>query len=582
MEVIVGVAIFSILLTGVIGAYGSLAKSVRLAREKVVIASLSNDYMEIVRNLPYSQIGTLNGNPSGPLPDCANSCANAKTATIEGKTYQIYYEVTYVHDPADNVVGNPTYKQVKMFIKNTATGQTTNFVTTVSPKGLITNPNTGAITIQVIDATGNPVPNVDISIANLALNPNILLSRSSDSGGLWTEVGLPASVNGYHIVVSKTGYTSDQTYPITGSNPNPVRPDATVKNGQITQITFTIDRPSTLLIKTLDQTCQPLNGVNVNVAGQKLIGTNPNILKFNQSFSSSAGLISINPIEWDVYTPTLLTGQSVMVYGTSPIQQITVLPGTTQTFTLILGPASTNSLLVIVKDAATGVALEGATVNLHKGGSVPQDDYATTGGSVWSQSSWTGGSGQGNWSSVSRYYTDDGNIDINSAPTGVRLKKTSGQYALSGTLESSSYDTGSATNFTTLTWQPTSQSAGATLNFQIASNSDNSTWNYKGPDGTAATYYTVSGTTINSVHDNDRYVRYKAFLSTTDTNKTPVLTSTAINYVSGCYTPGQAMFPSLTAGNNYTLTTSLTGYQTSIISSLNVNGNQVLEVLMSP
>jgi hypothetical protein len=324
----------------------------------------------------------------------------------------------------------------------------------------------------------------------------------------------------------------------------------------------------------------------VNIAGAKLIGTNPDVLKFNNNYTSSSGQVLLNNLEWDTYTPTLLTGQSYVVYGTSPIQEISVLPNTTQTYTMILGTNSTSySLLVIVKDAATGTALEGATVHLQKGGSQPQDYYGTTGGSVWNQSDWTSGPGQASWSAVDKYFVDDGNVDINSVPTGLRLKKVSGHYVASGVLESSTFDTGASSNFTTITWQPTSQDPAATLKFQIASSTDpngGNGWQYKGPDGTNGTYYTVSGTTISSVHDNDRYVRYKAFLSTTDDKKTPILTSLHINYVSGCYTPGQTMFPSLTSGQNYSLDVTLAGYQTQTISSLNITGNQTLEVLMSP
>jgi hypothetical protein len=204
---------------------------------------------------------------------------------------------------------------------------------------------------------------------------------------------------------------------------------------------------------------------------------------------------------------------------------------------------------------------------------------------AWWRSDWTSGGGQATWSTTTpdRYFQDDANIDINSAPTGVRLKKTSGNYAASGWLESSTYDTGtSASNFTTITWQPTSQDAAATLKFQIASNNDNATWQYLGPDGTNSTYYTVSGTSISSAHDNNRYVRYKAFLSTTNNKKTPVLTSLSINYVSGCFTPGQVWFGSLTQGNNYDLDVTLSGYQNAVVNNLDVGGNQTLEVLMSP
>jgi len=575
VEVVVGLAIFGILVSGVLGAYAVLSKSTKAAREKVVLSSLSQNYLEIVRNMPYSQVGTLNGNPPGNLPDYSN----AYTQVIEGVTYKIYYEVTYVHDPADPVASNPDYKQVKMSIQNTVTGIVTSFVTTVSPKGIITSG--GAIAIQVINAQGQPVNGASIHIVNTALTPDILLDRTSDSSGNWNEVGLPASVNGYHIVVTKSGYSTDQTYPITQANPNPVKPDVTVLNGQVTQVTFTIDLLSTLIIKTLDQTCQNTDGVQVNVQGAKLIGTNPNVYKYSQNFTSSGGTITINNLEWDTYTPTLLTGQNVMVYGTSPIQQITVLPGTTQTFTLILGPATTNSLLIIVKDAATGAALEGANVHLQKGGSQPQDYYGTTGGSVWEQASWIGGAGQAAFTDETRYFADDGNVDAHSNPTGLRLQKTSGQYAASGSAESSTYDTGAPSNFTTLTWAPQSQNANTALKFQIASNTDNTTWNYKGPDGTAASYYTVSGTSINAVHDNGRYIRYKVFLSSSDSNKTPVLTSLDVNYVSGCFTPGQVMFPALTAGNNYDIDVSLSGYQTKVINNLDIFGNEVFEIDLS-
>ncbi len=445
IEVIIGIAIFSILLLGVMSSYSALSNSVRSGREKVVIASMAANNLEVVRNMPYSQVGTINGNPNGTLPDCVNSCANARTQTIEGKTYKIYYEITNVHDLADPIAGNATYKQVKLFVKNTATGFATTFLTTVAPKNLLANANSGAIAIQVINASGEPVPGATISIQNIAIVPNIILNRTSDSTGLWTEVGLPASVNGYHIVVTKSGYSSDMTYPITAQNPNPTKPDATVVNAQVTQISFNIDLTSTLVVKTLDQTCQNVNGVNVNVRGTKQIGTNPIVYKYSQNFTSANGLININPLEGDIYTPTLLTGQSYMVYGTSPIQQISVLPGTTQTFTLILGPYSTNSLLVIVKDNATGSALEGATVHLRKGGSVPQDYYGTTGGSVWLQSAWDGGPGQTNFTVKDRYFADDGNVDSNSNPTGLRLKKNSGNYSSSGIMEASTFDTG-ATN----------------------------------------------------------------------------------------------------------------------------------------
>ncbi len=587
IEMVINIAIFVILAAGMLGVYSALSQSVKVSREKTVINNLATNYLEIVRNMPYSQIGTINGNPSGTLADFNN----AITVKVESSTYKIYYEVTYIDDPADGLAPADTapadYKQVKMSIQNTQTAKVTSFVTNVVPKGLEGTVNAGALKVLVINSQGQPVPDANVHIESPTTTPTMILDRSTDSTGTWIEVGLPARVNGYHILVTKPGYSSDQTYAASSTNPNPIKPDATIVNGQVTQVTFSIDTLSTLNILTQDSLCQAISGVGLNVVGAKLIGTVPTVYKYNQNFTSVAGQISLSNLEWDTYTPTLLTGQAYVVLGTSPIQKIDVLPGTTQTFTFILGSNSTpNSLLVIVKDASSQAPLEGASVQLHKGGSTPQDYYGITGGSVWVQDDWTGGSGMSLWSTSTpnMYYADDGNVDINSAPTGVRLKKISGRYQLAGSLESSTFDTGSsATNYTTITWQPTSQDPAATLEFQTAAATATSgPWNYTGPDGTGSTFYTVSGSSLAAVNNGNRYIRYKAFLSTTDNKKTPVLTSVNLNYVSGCHTPGQSWFGDLTAGNNYDLTVSLPGYTTQIINSLDITANQSIEVLLSP
>lgn len=788
---VVAIAVFGILMVGVIGLSTVMTTSVRASREQTTIASLAVNFMEVARNLPYSDVGTANGNPAGVLPDNANP----KISVIEGTTYQIYYEVTYLDDAADGTILAGTdpapndYKQLKMFIKNTTTNVVRSFSTNVTPRGLEGIVNAGALWIKVFDATGQPIAGASVHIQNLA--GTIVLDRTTDSAGNWIEVGLPSGVNIYNVVATKPGYSTDQTYPITAGNPNPAKPDATIVNGLVTQVSFSIDLFSNLTIRTLgstcsastqvnlgtagsfaalagstltntgssvlngdlglapgssvtgfppgtvngvqhvadsaaDQakndlvtaydnvagqspvstvptelgsttktagtydsasgtfgitgtltldgqgdpnavfifkaastlitaasssiilingaqscnvfwqvgssatlgtnssfagsilaltsitlttganvngrmlarngavtldtntitlpgsTCSALSNVGVNILGAKLTGTNPSVLKYNNNSTSASGQILLNNLEWDNYTPTLLTGQNLMVLGTSPIQQISVLPGATQTFTMILGTQTANSLLVIVKDLATGTAIEGASVHLNGGSPSPQDYFGITGGSVWVQNDWAGSTGQSDFTAPNRYFADDGNIDNSSIPTGVRLKKISGEYVLSGQLVSSSFDTGGVSNFTTLTWSPTSQNPATTLRFQIASNKDNATWNYMGPDGTAGTYYTVSGTNIAGMHNGDRYIRYKAFLDTTDTTQTPVLTSLAINFVSGCFTPGQASFGSLTADSNYNLDVSMSGYQTSSVSNLNIAGNQSIEVLMSP
>lgn len=592
IELIVSVAVFVILTSAFLAAYSALAKSVKLAREKTILSSMASQYMEIVRNLPFSQVGTIHGVPSGSLPDETSPIV----VTMAPITYKIYYEVTWTDDPADKtaLTGDtyPTdYKQVKMKVLNTTTGQITAFTTSVVPQGLETPGNTGVLQVQVFNSTGQPLSNVDVSITGVS--NGIALNVKTDSSGQWVQVGLPPGTNAYHLVATKSGYSTDQTYPLTAQNPNPVNPDPTIQAGKVTKVPLQIDLLSNLTIKTLDSLCQPINGIGVQTIGAKTIGIHPTIYKFNQtnisgSGSFAPGQIAYNNIEWDTYTPSLTTTtlQSYNIRGTSPIQKIDVLPGTSQTFSIILTAATNNSFLVIVKDATTKAPLEGATVELQKGGSQPQDYIGYTGGSVWVQNDWTGGSGFASWSSSTpdTYWAASPNIYINNGSNDIQLLKTGGHYQINATstLESSSYDTGtSASNFTTITWSPISQDASTTLAVQIAANNDNATWNYVGPDGTDKTYYTVSGTNISSSLDNNRYLRYKVFLQTTDDKKSPALSSINFNYVSGCYTPGQYLFDDVTpsGGTAYTLTVTLPGYQT-FIDTYQIGGNGTVEVLL--
>ncbi len=584
IESLVSIAIFSMLVLTVYETSASIVRQTKAFRENTTISALADKFMEVARNLPYSQVGTLSGNPHGNLYDQPN----ATTTIVNNTAYQIYYVVNYIDDPADGTIlagtdfASNDYKQVKLYIKNTTTGVTKSFLSNIVPKGLENLNSGGALFVTVFDAVGQPVPNATVVITNTSISPSINLTRTTDSTGHWIEVGLPNSANSYHVVVSKTGYSSDQTYPSSAGNPNPVKGDATISNGQVTQISFSIDLVSSLVFNTLNATCAPIAGVGLKVQGAKLIGI-PDILKFDNSFTSNAsGKIPLSQLEWDNYTPTLSLASSYMIYGSSPIQQINILPNVNQSFDLILGPKTANSLLVIVKDAATGNPIKSATAELRS--QDPDTDVTKlTSGNTWGQQAWNGGSGQADFSDATMYAEDDGNVNVTDLPSGIRLAHTANVVnSTTGTLTSSTFDTGTAsTTYTTIAWQPTSQTASSSAAFQIAANNDNATWNFVGPDGTPDTFYTVPGSSMASSTNGNRYIRYKAFLSTTDVTINPVVTSTSLNYVSGCFAPGQAMFPGLDSSASYDLDVSMPGYQSQTISNLSVSGYNVLQVSLS-
>lgn len=103
------------------------------------------------------------------------------------------------------------------------------------------------------------------------------------------------------------------------------------------------------------------------------------------------------------------------------------------------------------------------------------------------------------------------------------------QYQASGTFESSSFNAGNTVGFDYLSFTD-SQPGGSTLKYQVASNTNNSTWNYVGPDGTASTFFTSAGS-IPLVVANGQYFRYKAFFTAGSSNTTtPVLNDITLNY----------------------------------------------------
>lgn len=573
VELIVSIAIFAILAASAYGLYAAIVNGITFYRGQATISALAGQYLEVARNLPYSQVGTLSGNPNGPLPDLPN----ALNINFSGTDYKIYYVVNALHDSADPDIGVQDYKQVKLYVENLSTGVEKSFITTIAPINLASLGSGGVLLVQVINKDWQSVPGATITITNDMLVPAINLTRTADSDGKWYEIGLAPDDN-YHVSVIKSGYSSDQTYS-EDEYPGATNPDVIVVQGQVAQTTLTIDQLSHLAFYTLDQECQPISGVGLEILGSKTIS--PELPKFDETYvSSGSGLITPSSttvcssscgassccLEYDVYAPSL-TDTSYMIYGTSPIQSVNLLPNSSQNFNLILGDKTLNSVLVVVKDDLEN-PVEGIEVELENS-QLGYDEIKYTGGSVLTQSDWTGGAGQDNFTDETRYYEDDGGVSTAESPSALRLLKVGNDYVFSGELTSSTFDTGTEdTSYSSITWRPDAQAdpVATEIKFQIASSNcpngatdypdcvtDEGSWDFWGPDGTSGTYYTISGTPISSALDNNRYARYKVFLSTTDSQKTPVLSSVSLNYVSGCYTPGQVMFSGLQEAS-YTIT----------------------------
>ncbi|HEU4403666.1 MAG TPA: carboxypeptidase-like regulatory domain-containing protein [Candidatus Polarisedimenticolia bacterium] len=110
-------------------------------------------------------------------------------------------------------------------------------------------------------------------------------------------------------------------------------------------------------------------------------------------------------------------------------------------------------------------------------------------------------------------------------------------FVTSGNLVSSLKDANPAPSvtphWTALSFTATAP-AGTTVRFQAAgSDNPSGPFNFVGPDGTGATFFTTSGASL-SRFDGNRYLKYEAFLATTDTTRTPTLSDVTLCYANGC------------------------------------------------
>ncbi len=161
--------------------------------------------------------------------------------------------------------------------------------------------------------------------------------------------------------------------------------------------------------------------------------------------------------------------------------------------------------------------------------------------------------------SGSTWTADSGGRDLNF------VTYISAGYASSGTFTSSLKDAnpvpGSTPKWTTLSFTATTP-AGTAVKLQVAgSNNANGPFNYVGPDGTASTFFTSSGASLTPQFDGFRYLRYKAFLSTTDGTVTPSLSSVQVCFqdVAGTSATSLVADPATgTFGGTTTLSATLT------------------------
>lgn len=101
-----------------------------------------------------------------------------------------------------------------------------------------------------------------------------------------------------------------------------------------------------------------------------------------------------------------------------------------------------------------------------------------------------------------------------------------GAYQTSGTFESQTFDAGGLVSFNSIDFT-INEPVGTDIKIQVATNSDNFTWNFVGRDGTSSSFYESSGP-IDLGFVEGQYFRFKAIFF--GRSNTPVLLDVTVNY----------------------------------------------------
>lgn len=572
VELLVTIGLIGFSFVGIYGIFILSVSVVTGAKARAGALALANERLEQIRSLPYASVGTVNGIPSGTIPQI-------ETVTLNQTTYTRRTFIEYIDDSSDGSgVADSNgiaadYKKVKVEMLWTTRESLRNYsiVTTIVPPGIESTAGGGTLRIQIINAAAAPVSDATVRIVNTTGTSTIDVTTYSDPTGIVLFPGSPVG-SGYQITVTKGGHSTSQTYPSSAQNPNPNPGHLSISQAQTTTGTFAIDTLASLGVATYTgietklwsdsfaDTSKLQTMASTSVASGVLrLSTDESVGSAMSATTSPSYLYSWNSAD---FTPTIPSGSSlfVQVYfdsGSGP----TLVPDSS----LAGNSAGFSSSPISLSNVSTSTY-----PNLFLGVSFDKGSAGTSP----SLDAWSISYDQGPIPLPNLAFTLRGTKTIGTTAGGASIYKfsqalSSGVSALmsTSTLEWDSYV---ATVDSTATGYDIAGSC-APLPISVAPSSSSLMSLYVLPHTTNSLLVTIKdAATGNSIQ-----------------GATVVLTRSGFSSTMKSIMCGQTFFSGLSAGtvsggNTYSLAVSRTGYQTANQSGVVVSGTSVASISLTP
>ena len=360
VEMVMSTTLFLIISAPLVGVLLASVAQQKLSKERTLAAQTAQSAIETIRAMPYSSVGTTNGNPAGTVVPSQSASAFG----IAGLDATVTTRISFMDDaPSTSYRTRADYKRVTVTVtRNGDQRALTQDVTFVAPPGggAYAGQSEGIALAQVIDgALNTPVAGATVTLSG---GPTPLRTDTTDANGSVVFPSLLPTTpvaDHYDLTVAASGYTTMREDTPPGSAAR-----SPMVGGQTFQTVIRVYKGSTIYIAAKNP-----DGSLYAGAATATIGST----RGTQSFSFSGGLLTVQTLAGEPVVPNVqYTGRVLAANGAYSTATTQTVPNNyptdlTKTFTLTLGAPSAMVALTVHVVNASNVKVVGATVTVSGG-----------------------------------------------------------------------------------------------------------------------------------------------------------------------------------------------------------------------